>query len=133
MKRQEFQELLDKLEFARRTKDRNVFMGIMKEANASDRENLDEMVEFYDKVLDVLEEFEWLESMIDNAKEILRENPSDSQCRQELGCYYFRLGDLEKAESYFRSSIEHYDNPLAKHYLNELLKKRSYNEGRGEI
>ncbi len=127
------QEMLDQLEIARRTKDKNLFLGLIKDESRYTRDDLDEIIEVTEKILDVLEEWEWLEFMIDYTGKLVRENPADSQCKQEMGCYFYRLGYIEKAEAYFLSSLELFENPLARHYLNELRKKRSCKEGRGEI
>ena len=118
------QFLLNQLESARETRDENLFLELLEQIYSDKNEDYSAIVEISDKVLDILEEWGWLDRMIEYASALVNNDPSDAQCKTELACFYYKKGYLDKAEILLSSSLELKENPLARYYLDKIQKSR---------
>ena len=116
--------LLDQLKEARATDNKDLFFEVMGRIQGEGLDDPELMIEANDILLDVLEEWGWLDRMIEHARGLINENPNDSQTKTELGCYYFKKGELNKAEILLASALEVQDNPMAQHYLDIVRERR---------
>jgi tetratricopeptide (TPR) repeat protein len=117
--------LLDKLKEAKETRNRELFLEVMQATHSVELGEPDLTIEFTDIMLELLDEWGWLDHMIEYTSNLVRQDPSDSQRKAELGCYYYKKGEFDKAEVIFASSLELLDNPMAQHYLDKIRKERS--------
>ena len=112
--------LLEKLGLARETRNESLFLELLEDIYADSHENLEDIMEINDAVLDALEEFGWLDRMIEFAADMVRQDPSNAQRKAELGSYYYKKGYMDKAEIFFVSSLELKENPIARFYLDKI-------------
>lgn len=112
--------LLEKLGLARETGNESLFLELLEDIYADSHENLEDIMEINDAVLDALEEFGWLDRMIEFAADMVRQDPSNAQRKAELGGYYYKKGYMDKAEIFLVSSLELKENPIARFYLNKI-------------
>ena len=117
-------DLLNQLNEARLTNNRDFFLEVMGHIQSEGLGDYDLMIDANDILLDVLQEWGWLDRMIEHARGLINENPNDSQTKTELGCYYFKKGELNKAEILLASALEVQDNPMAQHYLDIVRERR---------
>lgn len=118
-------DLLNQLKEARTTDNKDLFFEVMGRIQGEGLDDPELMIEANDILLDVLEEWGWLDRMMEHARGLVNENPSDAQNKTELGCYYYKKGELDKAEIVLASSLELQENPLARHYMEKIRKTRS--------
>jgi tetratricopeptide (TPR) repeat protein len=117
--------LLDLLIKAKEEGDQDIFVELMKTIHSEGLTDPNLMIEATDIILDALDEWEWLDRMIEYTSNLVKEDPSDAQSKTELATYYYKKGELDKAEIILASSLEFQDNMLAQHYLSRIRNQRS--------
>jgi tetratricopeptide (TPR) repeat protein len=117
--------LVDLLRESKDRGDKDIFVELMQEVYKRGLGNPNLMIEAIDIILDALDEWGWLDRMIEYTSNLVKENPSDAQSKTELATYYYKKGELDKAEIILASSLEFEDNMLAKHYLSRIRNQRS--------
>ncbi len=117
--------LLDKLKEAKETRNRELFLEVMQAMHSVELGEPDLTIEFTDIMLELLDEWGWLDHMIEYTRNLVSEDPSNAQSKTELACYYYKKGELDKAEIILASAQELQENPLAQHYLSRIRNQRS--------
>lgn len=117
--------LVDLLREAKDRDDKDIFVELMKEVYKRWLGNPNLVIEAIDIILDALDEWDWLDRMIEYTGNLVKEDPSDAQSKMELATYYYKKGELDKAEIILASSLELQDNMLTKHYLSRIRNQRS--------
>ena len=117
--------LVDLLREAKDRDDKDIFVELMKEVYKRKLGNPNLMIEAIDIILDALDEWDWLDRMIEYTGDLVKQDPSNAQTKTELATYYYKKGELDKAEIILASSLELQDNMLTKHYLSRIRNQRS--------